>query len=229
MPRMMSDGGYLKSEYHGISAGDSTRLSVMSTRGSPHVTDSALKMQERRFSKSKNFILKVIPGRSQSEPKSSNALHRLSSSVSRHTLFRRPSRPERDSSAYYADEDSIASSDIAYSLDNDSEDIADDDFNSRMPPYLDYLDSRASSPFSSLNPSPAIYHRDVFVLCPQIKVTPEISTVDGATCSIWAALEVTGVLRWTENHGSGAHRYLSLSGAQLSGMFDLRTRMFQPG
>jgi hypothetical protein len=175
-----------------------------------NVGDSSISNnQERPLSRSKNF-LKAITGGNNSSSKVQNAMRRISSNVSKHTFLRRPQRAE----SLYAQDDSLKFSAISLS---DIEGIADTGITSRV---SSHAGTQEPSPLATLNSLYAPSLRSSFVLCPEINVTPELSIVDTRTCSIWVALEVTGVLRRADGHGeygNGADRYPSHSSGRPSG------------
>jgi hypothetical protein len=57
-------------------------------------------------------------------------------------------------------------------------------------------------------------------LCPQIKITPEVNSLDNGNCDLWVAVEVTGVL----HKADGRRISPSLSGPSTSGTFWLLSR-----
>jgi hypothetical protein len=72
--------------------------------------------------------------------------------------------------------------------------------------------------------------RGALILCPQINVLPELSIVDTSACSLWVALEVTGMLRRAdgqEDFDNGADRYPSHSSTQPSGSTKLHNLVFK--
>jgi hypothetical protein len=167
----------------------------------------------RIVSRSKNFFLKAIPGRNYSSSLAQKAIRRISANVSKHV--KRPPRVGHDCSSFYGGRGSLTLSAMSCS---DCEDIADAGTNSAISfhagsqtiPQLPTLDSVCTMSF-----------RGSFVLCPQINVTPELSVIDTSSCSVWIALEVTGVLHRadrSEEYGNGADRQLSLSSTQPSGI-----------
>ncbi len=205
--RTNSAGAFLKSELYLQSRDiEATRYSVRDNRHSmfspqpvtrrPHIAKSSPpKIPERRPSKSKNFFLRAIGGRLSDESKS---IRRKDSTASKATLVRRLSR-SRNPSSSESYTDSIISTDSAYSFDPDSLDITDVSMNSR-------ISSSQEAPHTvpqSLSASPP----DVFVLCPQIIITPEISSVDTGSCFLWVAIEVTGTLQRADGLEDREHEY----------------------
>ncbi|KAG4429880.1 hypothetical protein IFR05_014637 [Cadophora sp. M221] len=198
--RTASAGAFLKSELYQRSLEiEATRFSVRDNRHSmftpqpsgrrpPSPTKaSPPKIPERRPSKSKNFFLRAIGGRSSDESK---AIRRKDSETSRGTLIRRLSRSKNSSSAE-SYTDSITSTDSGYSFEPGSLDITDVSINSGLSSYEG--DPPSSSMSHPLAP-------DVFVLCPQIVITPEISSVDTGCCFLWVAIEVTGTLQKADGY-----------------------------
>ncbi|KAH7312914.1 hypothetical protein BKA65DRAFT_148923 [Rhexocercosporidium sp. MPI-PUGE-AT-0058] len=199
--RTASAGAFLKSELYQRSLDiKATRFSVRDNRHSmitpqpsgrrpPSPTKaSPPKIPERRPSKSKNFFLRAIGGRSSDESK---AIRRKFSDTSRDTLIRRLSRSKNSSSAE-SYTGSITSTNSEHSFEPGSLDITDVSFNSRL-----------SSSCESDPPSSSISHilaPDIFVLCPQIVITPEISSVDTGCCFLWVAVEVTGTLQRADGY-----------------------------
>jgi hypothetical protein len=166
----------------------------------------------RLVSRSKTFFLKAVPGRSYSGSKAQNVIRQISSTLSKRI---KRHRHTDHSSSFNTEDDSLASSAVTGS---DSEAIMGAGVTSRM---SSHTSAQAPSPLPSVDSLCTMGIRGSFILCPQINVTPELSIVDSSTCSVWVALEVTGVLRRSDGHGdysNGAHRYPPHSGTQLSGM-----------
>ena len=197
--RTASAGAFLKSElYQRGQDIESTRFSVRdsvyamftaqpSSRGSPSPSKaSPPKIPDRRPSKSKNFFLRAIGGRLSDESK---AIRRKDSGASKGTLIRRLSRSKNSSSAE-SYTDSITSTDGGNSFQPGSLDITEVSINSR----LSYEEDPPSSIISDGLPP------DVFVLWPQIVITPEISSVDTGCCFLWVAIEVTGTLQKADGY-----------------------------
>ncbi|KAL2060923.1 hypothetical protein VTL71DRAFT_8975 [Oculimacula yallundae] len=213
--RTASAGEFLKSELYQRSLdGEATRFSVRDNRHSiltpqpsnrrPPIPSKATppKIPERRPSKSKNFFLRAIGGRSSVESK---GVRRKDSEVSRGTLIRRLSRSKNSSSAE-SYTDSIASTDSTHFFQPGSLDITDVSLSSRMSSY------QGDPPSSSI---PHTLTPDVFVLCPQIVITPEIPSVDTGLCFLWVAIEVTGTLRKADGYETKYDDPL-LGGSQIS-------------
>ena len=209
--RTASAGAFLKSEFHRRSIDiEAGRLSVRGKQSlllwdqatqkahpSSPAKNRSPKIPERRPSKSKNFFLRAIAGRSADETKPS--MRRSDSTLSRNTLIRRLSRSKnRDGSSsgqYY--EASINSIGTAESSEPKSFDIADVDITTRLSSY----DTSPSVSLVSRDTS-AHANSEVFVLCPQISITPEICSADSSACSFWVAIKITGVLQSADDHGS---------------------------
>lgn len=193
--RTNSAGAFLKSELHRRSEDfEASRYSVRDNRHSIFMPGSVVrrppspmkgsppKIPERRPSKSKNFFLRAIGGRKADE---STSIRRTDSS--RSTFVRRLSRSRARGS-----EDSYTGSIVSAQTDPLSEpgslDITDISINSRLSssddlPQLSHV-SDASSPVE-----------DLLVLCPQIVITPETTSVDTGCCFLWVAIEITGSLQ----------------------------------
>lgn len=149
------------------------------------------KIPIRRLSKSKNFFLKAIGGRSAVEPELKNR----SSASSRGTLRRRLSRHDRRISSS-SNAESMASISLSYdSFGSEGQDIADVRTNQR-------ISNQGAQTFfmesSSADISPST---DALVLCPYLTIISEVSSADSGGCSLWVAVSVTGVLR--EPHRNG--------------------------
>ncbi|KAK0129286.1 hypothetical protein ONS95_015016 [Cadophora gregata] len=198
--RTASAGAFLKSELYQRSQDiDATSFSVRDTRHSmftpqqstrkpPSPTKgSPPKIPERRPSRSKNFFLRAIGGRLSDESK---AIRRKDSGASKGTLIRRLSRSKNHSSAE-SYTDSIASTDSGNDFRPGSLDITDISINSRI---SSHEGNQPSSTVSDIIPP------DVFVLCPQVVITPEISSVDTGCCFLWVAIEVTGTLQKADGY-----------------------------
>lgn len=91
---------------------------------------------------------------------------------------------------------SLGTVELSHPFECDSQDIIDVGINSRVSSY--YHDAIASCPPT---PTPTNSREDAFVLCPQISVTPESTSVNAGVCTIWAAVEITGVLRRADGGG----------------------------
>jgi hypothetical protein len=149
-------------------------------------------------------------------------MRRISSNVSKR--IKRHPRAEQDSSSFYGGDSNITSSAMPCS---DSQGIDGVDINSRRISF--HADSNT-------HPLPTLYSlytmglRGSLVLCPQINVLPELSIVDTSACSLWVALEVSGMLRRAdgqEEYGNGAGRYPSHSSTQPSGITNLHNLVFK--
>ncbi|RDW91843.1 hypothetical protein BP5796_01237 [Coleophoma crateriformis] len=219
--RTFSAGGFSKPEYNqaktdgvasthparAILASDNSISPFNRVDGKKELGDSP-RIRRRRPSKSKNFFLKAIGGRSAVE----SELNHKFPTASRGTLRRRLSRHDRKiSSSSYAE--SITSVPLSHgSLESESRDITDVHTDPRMSNY-DTRDFSIASSLSNTTPS-----TETLVLCPCLTITSEASSIDSAGCSMWAAVSVTGVLR--EPHHNAPHMY--------GGLYALRFD-FQPG
>lgn len=155
------------------------------------------KMPERRTSKSKNFFLRAIGMRNSDEPP--KHIRRTGSAASRKTLVRRSSLAQRvDDDPLH--EKTLTPATTYHSFPPDSSDIADVDIHPRISSYRDTTSnlSLSSSPPSAGLPS-------AFVLCPQITITPEVSSVETGSCTLWVAVLITGALQRADGYrGSGS-------------------------
>ncbi|RDL35822.1 uncharacterized protein BP5553_06434 [Venustampulla echinocandica] len=144
---------------------------------------------QRRFSRSKSFLLKAIGGRS-GPPKHKSS--RSADSGSINILLRRLSRGRyRDRSPWNSSTSGSASCIPGDdSLELDSRDIADIRVNSRISSGRQL----ATAPPSSNN-AHRLRYRESLVLSPRVVVTPEVSSVDLDKCSFWLAIEIRGVVR----------------------------------
>ena len=187
--RTMSAGAFLKSELCSLRSGkqsDDIHMSHVDERGtwiSPPI------IPERRLSKSKTFFFK-LGHRKDKEP---NSIKRVDSTTE-NTFIRRLSRSTNE----HARSDSSGTDSIPfkpgslYSLPQINRgDITDVVIDSRSSSYGSSLHSL--SPGSMDNWSTSA--RKEFFLCPEIKITPEVSSVDARSTNIWVAVEVSGTLR----------------------------------
>jgi hypothetical protein len=192
----MSAGAFLKSELHrgSTESDDSIKLSKLNTQGERL---SPPKIPERRLSKSKTFFFN-FKGRKDKESKPPP---RNPSVTSNNTLIRRFSRSSKKNSipetAYTK---RITLTDSSYSLDR-GQDIADVVLGLRNSScHRDSLHSWTSE--SSRMGSESLPEN--LVLCPEMKITPEVMSLDGASANLWVAVEITGVLRPANTaHDSG--------------------------
>jgi hypothetical protein len=172
----------------------------------------------RLASRSKKFLLKAIPGRDSSAQK---AMRRISSNVSKR--IKRPPRVEQDNSSFYGGDSNLTSSAVSCS---NCQDIAGVGINCRR---MSFHANSTIPPLPTVDSPYTIGLRRSLILYPQINVTPELSIVDTSSCSLWVALEVTGMLRRAdgqEDYGNGADRYPSHSSTQPSGIKNLYERAF---
>jgi hypothetical protein len=224
--RTMSAGRFHKSQAHGSKS--DTQAGLYSVRGHrQNITLSDLDYQsqrynedentaeapitQRRFSKSKNFLLQAFAGRAAEQPK---PVRRTDSTTSKNTLIRRLSQSRKSSSSSYDSgfEGSAVSADASSSLPLSSLGIADVSINSRISSYEAHSNSSSSSS-TSYATSP-----NMLVLCPLITVTPELPSVGGGNCSLWVAIQVSGVLCRAEGYADRklAVRRCPLTGKNLS-------------
>ena len=235
VPRTVSAGEFLKSEYHSIFLDDDSyytkkpekdhdNCAFQSSSQQQQSLDNQdpPKIPERRLSKSKTFFLKVLPHR----PKESTQAQRAESNDSRNTLIRRLSRAgSRNSFPIHAPENFPLPGAFP---DRTSGDYVDATYNLRV---SSYVGSEAPSSLSTGTSSSSIAPKDALILCPQVRVTPELSAVDGGVYSVWVAIEVTGILRradGTEEYRGGLRRFSSVSSMQSPGMSN-STQIFRRG
>lgn len=189
VPRIMSAGAFLKKELHRGSADSdvSINLSQLNAQGERL---SPPKIPERRLSKSKTFFSN-FKSRKDKEPKPAP---RTTSVTSNNTLIRRLSRSsKRNSICEATNTDSIPSADSSYSLDGiHGEDIADFVVDSRKSSYHHNSSHSRKSECSQNRSDP---RPQSLVLCPEVKITPEVLTLDGGSVNLWVAVEISGVLR----------------------------------
>jgi len=154
--------------------------------------DGSPKIPERRFSKSKNFLMRAIGGRSS--PKKVKSTRKIDTS-SKSTLIRRLSRSKNKVENPWGSNSSESGySSISSSFKPASIDIADASFNSRTSSSSDQTPNIS---YAS-DTVPLLASEEAALLCPQITVTPEVSSVDSNNCMLWVAVEVSGVLRNAE-------------------------------
>ena len=155
----------------------------------------APEIPERRPSKSKTFLFKL----GHWKDRAPRAMKRVESTTSKNTLLRRISHSSnQEVSSDSLGTSPITSEDRSYPLQHiKSRDITDDEIDSRT-------SSCGSISMHSLNPghvgnwSSSI--RDECLLCPEIRITPEISSLDAGSTNLWVAVEVTGVLRLVNDY-----------------------------
>ncbi|KAE9363756.1 hypothetical protein N431DRAFT_497542 [Stipitochalara longipes BDJ] len=213
LPRTISAGAFLKSELHRRSLDiEAGRHSVRGQRHSLYTREEDVNRRhpytpaqdwsptilQRRPSKPKNFFLRAIGGRSSEEVK---RIKRSDSTISKNTLIRRLSRSKkRPSGSYDAScEDNDSSVSTESSVPPESFDIADVGIKSRM---------SCGTPSCSASDTTSItYNENVLILSPQIKITPEVTSLANGACDLWVAVEVTGVLHKAD--GREASPFLS--------------------
>lgn len=187
-----------------------TSLSTREADGSPIIP-------KRRPSKSKYSLLKAFGGR-RNEEESKSTLNRSGSSASARstkshsTLLRRLSHRKSTASTIQSTASSVPSNLGTVGLSNlfeaENQDIHEARINSRASSYYDGPSMMSSTP----TPTHISSRDDNFVLCPQISVTPESASVDAGICTLWAAVEITGVLRradGTSTLGDAGRAYTS--------------------
>jgi hypothetical protein len=202
LPRTISAGAFLKSELHGRSLDvEAGRYSVRGQRHSMYPRDEDIRSRrpisptkncsstipERRPSKSKNFFLRAIAGRNTEETR---GIKRTDSTLSKNTLIRRLSRSKNKFSGSYdaSCEANISSGGTESSFRPESFDIADVGLNSRI------YSCETPSSYSSSDTTSTASNDRIFVLSPEIKITPEVSSIDNGSCDLWVAVETTGIL-----------------------------------
>lgn len=158
------------------------------------ITNDEPKTTERKLSKSKNFLLKAIGGRSPEKKD-----RKSSDEGPKNTLMRRLSRSKSTKSVKSTRSGGWSrsrSGSMPYigpetSHDVESRDITDISRDFR--PLTAGRQTQSSSGESSTRP--LLGFRDNVILSPQVVVTPEESIVDSGNCSFWVAIEISGVLR----------------------------------
>lgn len=235
IPRTSSAGLFLKSELHRRSSEiDQTRYSVRDSHHSIHppthynpylssperIKDRSPKIPERRPSKSKNFILRALGGRSSEESK---PIDRVNSKASRNTLIRRLSRSKTLASSQSFR--SSITSDMASSTELEDLDIADVNLNTPL------YHGISTSPLSPPSPPREVAAQDMLVLSPKIVITPEANSLPTAACSFWVAIEVTGTLHPADGrnrtHPSVRRCSSQSTNAHLAGMSTLTQHSIQ--
>jgi hypothetical protein len=196
--RTASAGTFLKSEFHyprdsrdSDTSSNGIHMSQLNEEGE---RISPPKIPERRLSKSKNFFFK-LGSRKDREPK---PIQRINSSTSKNTLIRRLScGANQNSGSESKYTDSITSADSSYLLNSmKSKDIADIIIDSEISCY-----DRSSSHSLSSESMENWGTREELFLCPEITITPEISSLDSGSTNLWVAVEVTGALRLASGYG----------------------------
>ncbi|KAF7917613.1 hypothetical protein BELL_0084g00250 [Botrytis elliptica] len=196
--RKISTGNFLRTELHSLSSEkDVESADIRKLAGSPVVP-------QRKKSKSKYSLLRAFGGRRIEDLDSNPTLgrsHSSTSTKSHSTLLRKLSRRKSSASTIQ----SIASSsdrtvELANPFDTiDNQSINDSRTNSRISSYYDgtiiMSNPPTPTPTPTLVPTISSSREDNFVLCPQISVTPESASVNAGVCTLWAAVEITGVLR----------------------------------
>ncbi|TGO21530.1 hypothetical protein BPAE_0214g00010 [Botrytis paeoniae] len=192
--RNISTGNFLRTELHSLSSEkDIQSPDIRKLTGSPVVP-------QRRKSKSKYSLLRAFGVRRSEDLDSESTLGRSNSSTptkSHSTLLRKLSRRKSSASTIQ----SIASSSIRTvehfnpfdTINNQN--INNSRTNSRASSYYDGTIMMSKPPTPTPIPTLSSSRDDNFVLCPQISVTPESASVNAGICTLWVAVEITGVLR----------------------------------
>ncbi|KAM3065398.1 hypothetical protein ACMFMG_011480 [Clarireedia jacksonii] len=232
--RSLSVGRFLRTELHrGGSQNvikEHQRLSPRQSAQSlnPRVTptleqnlDGSPKIPTRRPSKSKNFIMKAFGSRKNDESKT--ALTREASIGSQRTLLRKLSHQKSTastlSSSISSTVSSLGTAESSHSFERYRQDIIDIGFDLRVSSYND--DIEISCPAT---PTPSKCRDEMFVLCPQISVTPESTSVYAGMCTLWVAIEITGVLRRADGSGASGEMGRAFSAQNLTPQYnDLRS------
>ncbi|QSZ29226.1 hypothetical protein DSL72_003738 [Monilinia vaccinii-corymbosi] len=209
--RNASAGKFLRTELHRESSENdakkhfirssdipSTPLVVPKTEGSPEIP-------KRKPSKSKYSLLRAFGARRSEDLESKYPLGRSGSSASARstkshsTLLRKLSHRTSTASTIQSTASSVPASlgpvELSHLFESDSQDIIDARINSRASSYYDGTIVMSSPPTPTPTPTIPSFKEDNFVLCPQISVTPESASVNAGVCTLWAAVEITGVLR----------------------------------
>jgi hypothetical protein len=156
--------------------------------------DGSPKIPERRFSKSKNFLMRAIGGRGS--PDKVKFVRKIDTS-SKSTLIRRLSRGKnRVETPWGPNSSESECSSASSSFKPGSIDIADVSISSRTSSSYDQTPNIS---FAS-DTVPLLASEGAALLCPQITVTPEVSSVDSGNCMLWVAVEVSGFLRNAEKN-----------------------------
>ncbi|KUJ17181.1 uncharacterized protein LY89DRAFT_73338 [Mollisia scopiformis] len=212
VPRTISAGNFLKSEFHRRSLEtDQGRYSVRSNRNSFYSNQIAQhvpsppnfgkfkppKIPDRQPSKSKNFILRALAGRGSEE---SNHPQRVNSKGSRNTLVRRLSRNKTMDSDRSGR--TSMSGETLYSIPMEELDLGNggsDASTSQQETPIRALPQVPTVPQTSASPQELSQRQDVLVLSPlilspRIKVTPETTSLPTTTSTFWVAIEIRGEL-----------------------------------
>ncbi|KAF7885408.1 uncharacterized protein EAF02_003917 [Botrytis sinoallii] len=196
--RKISTGNFLRTELHSLSSEkDVESADIRKLAGSPVVP-------QRKKSKSKYSLLRAFGGRRIEDLDSNPTLdrsHFSTSTKSHSTLLRKLSRRKSSASTIQSMASlSVRTVELANPFDTiDNQNINDSRTNSRISSYYDgtiiMSNPPTPTPTPTLVPTISSSREDNFVLCPQISVTPESASVNAGVCTLWAAVEITGVLR----------------------------------
>ncbi|KAB8299143.1 hypothetical protein EYC80_001248 [Monilinia laxa] len=185
---------------HSIRSSDlqSNILGTPKTDGSPIIP-------KRKPSKSKYSLLRAFGGRRSEDSEPKHTLGRSGSSASTRsmkshsTLLRKLSHRKSTASTIQSDASSVPSSlgavELSHLFDSDGQDIINARINSGASSYYGGTVMMPSPSTPILTPMISSSRDDNCVLCPQISVTPESASVNAGVCTLWAAVEITGVLR----------------------------------
>ncbi|EPE30933.1 hypothetical protein GLAREA_03900 [Glarea lozoyensis ATCC 20868] len=155
---------------------------------------------QRKFSKSKNFLLKAIGGRGGSQKLKAK---KSANPTTKDTLIRRISRSRRSHDRWSSSECLPPSvNNMQTPLDGDSRDITDTTFSSQSCSNAD-LPRLYSPPYAN---SKSTAYGNV-ILTPQVVVTPEWPVVDSEACTFWVGIELSGVLQHPEPNGAIDRKY----------------------
>lgn len=160
----------------------------------PRNPDGSPKILERRFSKSKNFLLRAIGGRSS--PDKAKPIRKVDT-ASKSPLVRRFSRSRNRVETPWGPSSSESECSSANtSIEPGSIDITDVSINSRISSSYDQAPNVSFASDNSILRN----SESTTLLSPQITVTPEVSSVDSGNCVLWVAVELSGVLRSVERN-----------------------------
>lgn len=202
--RDTSAGKFLRTELHrGSSEMDVKRHSIQPINCTPpdaQKLDGSPKIPKRKQSRSKYSLLRAFGGR-RSEDDSKSTLGRSGPLASKSTLGRSNSSAStmskiksqhntllRKLSHRKSTASSLATVELSNPFDADGQDISDYS-------YYDDTITMSGPPTPTLTPTLSSFRDDNLVLCPQISITPESASVNSGVCTLWTAVEITGVLR----------------------------------
>lgn len=157
------------------------------------ITDDEPKTIERKLSRSKNFLLKAIGGRSPEKKD-----RKSSDEGPKNTLMRRLSRSKSIKSVkstHSGRRSKSGSGSTPYNEPETSYDIESRDITDISRDFRPLTSRHTQSSSGESSTRPLLGLRDNVILSPQVVVTPEESIVDSGNCSFWVAIEISGVLR----------------------------------